>query len=195
MIVNINLRLIKQDDIKDRENYFALQKSVALFPDRRLNFEKDLEDKFWQDQFEKNRVCYVIETIPECLYCGECAVKDITADIPEVEIELMQEYQHQGIGYKAMLMMFDQLAKKYGKQELELISNLARKHKMSPKQISESLGVTVQKVKRRLNTYYVLEIFKNDPDCGEYFIPNKFSSIFYEIMGKPEIREGWLEWL
>lgn len=79
-------------------------------------------------------------------------------------------------------------------EQSELISNLARKHKMSPKDISESLGLTVQMVKKRLNTYYALEIFRNDPDVGEYFVPNKLSSIFYEMMGKVEIRDQWLGW-
>lgn len=79
-------------------------------------------------------------------------------------------------------------------EQSELISNLARKHKMSLKDISESLGLTVQMVKKRLNTYYALEIFRNDPDVGEYFVPNKLSSIFYEMMGKVEIRDQWLGW-
>lgn len=59
----------------------------------------------------------MIETIPNFSYCGECAVKDISADIPEIEIELMREYQHQGIGYKAIIMMLNKLSEKYGKQE------------------------------------------------------------------------------
>lgn len=79
-------------------------------------------------------------------------------------------------------------------EQSELISNLARKYKMSPREISESLGLGIQKVKRRLNTYYAMEIFRDDPDCGEYFVPNKFSSIFYEVMGKPDIRDRWLGW-
>lgn len=48
---------------------------------------------------------------------GECAVKDISTNIPEIEIELMREYQHQGIGYKAMIMMFNKISEKYGRQE------------------------------------------------------------------------------
>lgn len=59
----------------------------------------------------------MIETIPDFLYCGECAVKDISADIPEIEIELMWEYQHQGIGYRAMIKMFNKISERYGKQE------------------------------------------------------------------------------
>lgn len=118
IIVDINLRLIQPGSIQDKQNYFALQKSVALFPDKRMDYKEEYEDKVWKEQFEnKNRICYVIETIPEVLYCGECAVKDIFADIPEIEIELIQEYQHQGIGYKAIIMLLNKLVKEYGKQE------------------------------------------------------------------------------
>lgn len=116
--MNINLRLIQQNSAKDRENYFALQKSVALFPNTRLGDKAEYADIEWKDICErKNRVCYVIELGSESLYCGECAIKDISADIPEIEIELMKEYQHQGIGYKAITIMLNKLSEKYGKRE------------------------------------------------------------------------------
>lgn len=79
-------------------------------------------------------------------------------------------------------------------EQSELISNLAQKHHMNAKQISESLGIGTVVVKRRLNTYYAMQIFKNDPDYEDYFVPEKLSAIFYEIMGKPEIRDTWLNW-
>lgn len=116
--MNINLRLIQQESIQDRENYFALQESVALFPNKEMSDNEGYEDRSWREQFEnKNRICYVIEMLPENSYCGECAVKDIFADIPEIEIELMEECRHQGIGYKAIIMMLDKIVKEYGKQE------------------------------------------------------------------------------
>lgn len=115
--MDIKLRLIQKNSLKDRENYFALQKSVALFPDIRLDKEM-YKDISWQEQFKnENRICYVIETVEKSSYCGECAVKDISAKIPEIEIELMQEYQRQGIGYKSIIMMIEKLAEKYGKEE------------------------------------------------------------------------------
>lgn len=116
--MNINLRLIQQESIQDRENYFALQESVALFPNKEMSDNEGYEDRSWREQFEnKNRICYVIEMLPENSYCGECAVKDIFADIPEIEIVLMEECRHQGIGYKAIIMMLDKIVKEYGKQE------------------------------------------------------------------------------
>lgn len=115
--MDIKLRLIQQNSFKDRENYLALQKSVALFPDIRLDKEM-YRDISWQEQFKnENRICYVIETVEKSSYCGECAVKDISARIPEIEIELMKEYWHQGIGYRAIIMMMEKLAEKYGKKE------------------------------------------------------------------------------
>ena len=79
-------------------------------------------------------------------------------------------------------------------EQSELISNLAKQYHMNSKQISESLGIGVVIVKRRLNTYYAMQIFKNDPDYEDHFVPEKLSAIFYEIMGKPEIRDKWLDW-
>lgn len=116
--MDIQLRLIQKESVMDRNNYFALQKSVALFPNMELDNKKLCEDISWKDLFHnKNRICYVIETIPDFLYCGECAVKDISADVPEIEIELMREYRHQGIGYKAIIMMFNKISEKYRKQK------------------------------------------------------------------------------
>ena len=79
-------------------------------------------------------------------------------------------------------------------EQSELVANLVRRHNMELRDISESLGIATKNVKRRLNTYYALEIFRNDSEYGEYFAPNKLSSIFYEIMGKPEMRDQWLGW-
>lgn len=45
-----------------------------------------------------------------------------------------------------------------------------------------------------INIYYALEIFREDAEYDEYFVPNKLSSVFYEVMGKPELREQWLGW-
>ena len=116
---------------------------------------------------------------PNCLK----KIEVIEYDVDEKEYEILMGLRHvSGI-------------KEWGDYEQsELIANLARNHKMELRDISESLGIPTRNVKRRLDTYYALEIFKNDEEYGEYFIPNKLSSIFYEVMGKVEIRDRWLEW-
>ena len=71
-------------------------------------------------------------------------------------------------------------------EQSELIANLVRRHHMELRDISESLGITLKNVKRRLNTYYALEIFRNDAEYGDYFAPNKLSSIFMKSWGSPK---------
>lgn len=116
--MDIRLRLIKQDSGTDRENYLALQKSVALLPEIQRDDEEKMEEWSWKEQFRsKNRLCYVIETMPEHVYCGECAVKNISDEIPEIEIELMKEQQNKGIGYQAIVCMLNQLFQEYGKEK------------------------------------------------------------------------------
>lgn len=63
--MNIELRPIQSDSVIDKENYLALQKSVALFPQMRFENKK--------------------------------------------EIELMKEYQNQGIGYQSIVIMLNKL--------------------------------------------------------------------------------------
>ena len=113
--MDIQLRLIQEDSITDRENYFILQNSVTLFPSWN---KKNHENMLWKAQFKNpNRICYVIEEKPELIYCGECAIKDISADIPEIEIELMPEYQKRGVGYQSIVYMLNTIAEKYGKRD------------------------------------------------------------------------------
>lgn len=44
-------------------------------------------------------MCFVIKILPEHIYCGECAVKNTSENIPEIEIELIKEYQNKGMNY------------------------------------------------------------------------------------------------
>lgn len=114
--MNIELRPIQYDSNIDKEQYFALQKSVAIMQ----NVYKDNEkygNLIWKGLVEdKNRICFVIENLPGHVYCGECAVKNISDSIPEIEIELLKERQGKGIGYQAIVIMLNKLAEKYKKE-------------------------------------------------------------------------------
>ena len=115
--LDIRLRLIQQNSNTDKENHFALQKSVAVLRNRERDNEEALNEWLWRDSFKnENRICYVIEKMPGNVYCGECAVKNISDGIPEIEIEVMKEYQGQGIGYLAIIDMLNKLATNYGKE-------------------------------------------------------------------------------
>ena len=116
--LDIRLRLIQQESNTDKANYLALQKSVAILKNWEQNDEEKLNEWSWKEAFKsKERICYVIEKMPGNVYCGECAVKNISDEIPEIEIELMKEYQGQGIGYLAIIDMLSKLASDYGKDE------------------------------------------------------------------------------
>lgn len=115
--MNIELRPIRYDDNKDKENYFALQKSVAILQNV-YNKNEKYDNQSWQEfADDNNRICFVIETLPEHTYCGECAVKNISDNIPEIEIELMKEQQNKGIGYQSLLIMINRLAEEYKKEK------------------------------------------------------------------------------
>ena len=115
--LDIRLRPIQQESNIDKEHYLALQKSVAIFKSWEPDNEEKLNEQLWQDAFKsKHRICYVIEKMPGNEYCGECAVKNIFDETPEIEIELMKEYQGQGIGYLAIIDMLNKLASDYGKE-------------------------------------------------------------------------------
>ena len=116
--LDIRLRLIQKESNTDKANFFALQKSVAIIQNWEENDEEELSEWSWQEAFKnKHRICYVIEKMPGNVYCGECAVKNISDEIPEIEIELMKEYQGQGIGYLAIIDMLNKLASDYGKEK------------------------------------------------------------------------------
>lgn len=115
--MEIELRPIRYADNKDKENYFALQKSVAILQNI-YQENTEYNDYSWQEfAKDNNRICFVIETLREHSYCGECAVKDISADIPEVEIELMKEQWHKGIGYQSLVNMLNRIAAEYKKEK------------------------------------------------------------------------------
>lgn len=115
-MINLRLRPIQQGSIADKENYIALQKSVAILKEMEWKNEREIYEQSWQHIFEnESRVCFVIEKMPGNEYCGECAVKDISDDIPELEIELMKEHQGKGIGYLAIIDMLKRIAAEYGK--------------------------------------------------------------------------------
>jgi len=118
--MKIILRPIQYASPKDRENYAALQKSVAILPNMQDERNAaEVEERLWNDMVaDKNRVCYVIETAAEHEYCGECAIKDISCDLPEIEIELLQEFQHQGIGYQAVIELMKRIERDYQKNIL-----------------------------------------------------------------------------
>ncbi|ATG76176.1 ParB/Srx family N-terminal domain-containing protein [Pseudoalteromonas sp. 1_2015MBL_MicDiv] len=78
-------------------------------------------------------------------------------------------------------------------EQSELVHDLHIEHSLSFSDISEKLGIHIVQVKRRVNTFVAMQLYKKDEDYGSQF-SSKLSPIFYELMGSPDIREDWLGW-
>lgn len=108
-----NIRLRQMTDLYKAE-YLKLQKELAYNKDV-FNNEKYVED-LWKNFWEKKRVVYSISTELEGDFCGYCAVKNINAECPEIEIELVGKYRRKGIGYQALSLMLQDIYERYDKQ-------------------------------------------------------------------------------
>jgi len=77
-------------------------------------------------------------------------------------------------------------------EQSELVHDLNTKFDLSFSEISDRLGIRLAEVKRRINTFVAMQLYKGDPQYGDQF-SSKMAPMFYELMGAPQIRD-WLEW-
>lgn len=77
-------------------------------------------------------------------------------------------------------------------EQAELIKNLTSDYKMSQVEIANRLGISRQEVKRKLNSFKAMEIYRNDDEYGDQFSPD-MAGLFHELMSRPLLRE-WLGW-
>jgi len=77
-------------------------------------------------------------------------------------------------------------------EQSELVHDLHIHGKLDFSEISERLGIGVTLVKRHVNTFVAMILYKENQEFGDQFT-SKMAPIFHELMGAPRIRE-WLEW-
>lgn len=77
-------------------------------------------------------------------------------------------------------------------EQSELVHDLNTKFELSFSEISNKLGIPVAQVKRRVNTFVAMQLYKGDSQYGDQF-SSKLAPLFYELMGAPQIRD-WLDW-
>ncbi|MEY3787694.1 hypothetical protein BCS42_01125 [Crenothrix sp. D3] len=77
-------------------------------------------------------------------------------------------------------------------EQSELVHDLNTKFELSFSEISNRLGITVAQVKRRVNTFVAMQLYKRDPQYTDQF-SSKMAPMFYELMGTPQMRD-WLDW-
>ncbi len=107
--MDIRLRKLRTED---KEQYILLQREYWV--DKRALDEKRMQDNLWQELQEEKRINFVIMMLDE-KFCGFCGAKDKYADIPEVEIEIFEEFTGRGIGCQAMDILLKELKEQTGK--------------------------------------------------------------------------------
>lgn len=73
------------------------------------------QNELWQELQKEKRINYVIAA-PDGEFHGFCGVKDKYSDIPEIEIEILEKFTGQGMGYPAVRLLLKELEKKTGKK-------------------------------------------------------------------------------
>ncbi|EKO3416132.1 ParB N-terminal domain-containing protein [Vibrio fluvialis] len=77
-------------------------------------------------------------------------------------------------------------------EESELVHELNTKYSLTFSEISDRLGMGLQQVKRRVNTFVAMQLYKKDPEFGDQFSA-KMAPVFHELMASPDMR-NWLGW-
>lgn len=86
---------------EDKERYFKLQKEIWISPQR---VDKD-RAQIWKMKLEDEQInCAIMDG--KTVY-GFCGIKKEVETYPEVEIEILKEYIHRGIGYKALTLLLE----------------------------------------------------------------------------------------
>ncbi|MGE8003550.1 ParB N-terminal domain-containing protein [Lysinibacillus sp. NPDC093216] len=77
-------------------------------------------------------------------------------------------------------------------EQAELIMNLQQIFGMTQNEISNRLGISRQEVKRKLNSFIAMDIYRKDDEFGDNFTTD-MAGMFHELMSRPNLRE-WLGW-
>lgn len=107
--MDIKLRGLRSED---KEPYILLQREYWV--NKKALDDVGTRDGLWQGLQEEKRIDRVI-AMPDGEFCGFCGVKDRYLAIPEIEIEILEKYTGQGIGYTAMMLFLKDLEERTGK--------------------------------------------------------------------------------
>lgn len=75
-------------------------------------FENETYRKYLWEEFTRENVAnYCIYTKDTNDFVGYCGIKNLTQEIPELEIELLSKYRKHGYGFQALSLLMDQFSK------------------------------------------------------------------------------------
>lgn len=97
--MNIRLRELR---LEDKYLYIQLQREYWVH--KKALDEAKMQNELWKDLQAEKRINYVI-AMQDGEFCGFCGTKNKHDDIPEVEIEILESFTGQGIGFQAMTLL------------------------------------------------------------------------------------------
>ena len=99
--------ILRKGNPGDGADYARLQNEVFLI--KPMGSDHIVE--FYSELLEtEGRLNFVISDEATGDYCGQCSVKDIRVEKPEIEIELLEKYQGRGIGFAALSRMMQMVS-------------------------------------------------------------------------------------
>jgi len=102
--------ILREADEADADDYVRLQKDISLGV---FKIDEESLSQTWTSMLKDNgRIAYTVLTEDTNDFCGYCAVKDVNADKPEIEIELLKKYHSKGIGFEVLYKMMTSLSAK-----------------------------------------------------------------------------------
>lgn len=107
------LRKVMDADI---DKFLELQMENAI--SRSMMKDESYRNLLWNEHIEYKSMMFSIETDGE--YVGYCGIKNVTQEKWEIVIEILNQWQHSGIGYKAIVIMLNEIKKRLAVSEFRV---------------------------------------------------------------------------
>ncbi len=105
--------ILRQPEEADREMFIALQKECFLI--KSMLTEEISCNMLWKEHTEPKALKCTIEVNGE--YAGYCGINNVTRKKWEISIELLERWQHRGIGTAAIHALLDEIKCRMGIKE------------------------------------------------------------------------------
>lgn len=168
---------------------------LGLLPVDRI-VVRELED----DQYvivEGNRRLAAMRWLLEDHVSGEVTLpEDLLESLQEIEVLILDETGDQAVREQWLLQGVRHISgvREWGPyQKARALDTLTSQMGMELREAAGALGLGPIQAKRALNTLHALEQMTQDEEFGEFAEPDMFS-YFLHIMGKPVLRDEFLDW-
>lgn len=206
----------KKVEAKDYKNKMVQKRTRTMLEDKNREGIRDLIESFKangilkidnilvkelaKDEYlviEGNRRIVALKALLED-YENGYDVGNLPKDfLDDNKVEVVNYEYHNGNESESYLMLMGLRhvtgIKEWGDfEQSELVYELNTTFGLSFSDISERLAISVTQVRKRVNTFVAMQLYKSNEEYGLYFNA-RLSPIFYELMGSPDLRD-WLGW-